>query len=199
MILGWAKKDQQEVISLEEYIREFEPSDLSSNSVAFDIQKLNWLNGVYIRKLSIEQLKTHILPFVSTNFPLEKLEEVLPLIQERLVTLADFDQLTKFFYTTPNYEPTSLLQKNVSKELVIEELKATIDSIQSLTIWSLPHLEKAIRNLQEKNDWHKGQFFMMLRIAATGEKATPPLFATMIVLGQDLLITRLQEALNKLV
>jgi hypothetical protein len=57
-----------------------------------------------------------------------------------------------------------LLQKNVSKELVIEELKATIDSIQSLTIWSLPHLEKAIRNLQEKNDWHKGQFFMMLRL-----------------------------------
>lgn len=198
MILGWAKKDQEEVISLEEYIKEFDPSDLSSNSVAFDIKKLDWLNGVYIRKLSSEQLKEKITPFIAEDFPWEKIDLVLPLIQERLVTLADFNQLTKFFYGAIDYETELLLKKASSKELVTLELNETIESIESLTNWSLEKLEVAIRELQEQKDWHRGQFFMMLRIAVTGEKATPPLFETMIVLGKDLVINRLKEALNKL-
>ena len=198
MILGWAKKDQEEVISLDEYIKEFEPSDLSSNSVAFDIKKLNWLNGVYIRKLSSEQLKEKITPFVPQNFPAEKVDQILPLIQERLVTLADFEQLTKFFYGPINYETDLLLKKADSKELVILELNETIKEIEVLANWNVVELEKQIMGLQEKKDWHRGQFFMMLRIAVTGEKATPPLFDTMVVLGQELVISRLKEALDKL-
>lgn len=197
MILGWAKKDQEEVISLEEYIREFEPSDLSSNSVAFDLQKLNWLNGVYIRKLSPEQLQEKIMPFVPADFPKEKLSKVLPLIQERLVTLGDFEGLTKFFYAPINYEASLLLKKS-DVNGVDEQLKQVISLLESLKTWSVEALETGIRDLQEKKDWHKGQFFMMLRIAATGEKATPPLFETMEVLGRDLLLSRLHEALNKI-
>ncbi len=197
MILGWAKKDQEEVISLDEYIREFEPSDLSSNSVAFDLQKLNWLNGVYIRKLSPEQLQEKIMPFVPADFPKEKLSQVLPLIQERLVTLGDFTELTKFFYAPISYEANLLLKKS-SVEGVTEQLEQVVALIESSKEWSVESLETGIRKLQEKNDWHKGQFFMMLRIATTGEKATPPLFETMEVLGRDLLLSRLDEALAKI-
>ncbi len=199
MILGWAKKDQEEVISLQEYIQEFEPSDLSSNSVAFDLKKLNWLNGVYIRKLDDQQLKERILPFVDQNFPSNKLDQVLPLVKERLVTLGDFNELTKFFYAPISYETDLLLKKSESPEMVIEQIKATRQVVQSLSNWSLEDLEAAIRELQEKNNWHKGQFFMMLRIAITGEKATPPLFETMLVIGKDLLLIRLEEAMNKLI
>lgn len=198
MILGWAKKDQEEVISLEEYIKEFDPSDLSSNSVAFDIKKLDWLNGVYIRKLSTEQLKEKIAPFISEDFPADKIEQVLPLIQERLVTLADFNLLTKFFYGDITYETDLLLKKADSKEIVVQELNETISLIESLSDWSLTSLEEKIRGLQEKKEWHRGQFFMMLRIAVTGEKATPPLFETMIVLGRELILSRLHQALTKL-
>ncbi len=198
MILGWARKNQEEVMTLEDYINEFDPSDLSSNSVAFDIVKLNWLNGVYIRKLSLEQLEEKITPFVPVTFPKEKLAAVLPLIQERLVTLGDFEILTKFFYGDLNYETDLLLKKAESKELVIKQLETAIGAINSLKSWSLVDLETSIHTLQEKNDWHRGQFFMMLRLAVTGEKATPPLFETMFVIGKDLIIKRLEEALNKL-
>jgi len=198
MILGWAKKDQEEIISLDEYIQEFEPSDLSSNSVAFDLKKLDWLNGVYIRKLSLGQLKEKIKPFIAQEFPADKIDQVLPLIQERLVTLADFNQLTKFFYSAINYETDLLLKKADSKELVLEELKQTIELLEVLPAWSLENLEEGIRGLQEEKDWHRGQFFMMLRIAVTGEKATPPLFETMMVIGKELVIFRLKEAINKL-
>jgi glutamyl-tRNA synthetase len=199
MILGWARENQEEVLSLDEYVQEFDPSDLSSNSVAFDIKKLDWLNGVYIRKLNSAQLKEKIMPFIGADFPKEKIEEVLPLVQERLVTLADFDQLTKFFHGDISYETELLLKKADSKELVVAQLNETIALLNSLGDFVLTTLEEQIRGLQEKKDWHRGQYFMMLRIAVTGEKATPPLFETMIVLGKDLLLTRLQQALNKLV
>jgi len=199
MILGWAKKDQEEVISLEEYIKEFEPSDLSSNSVAFDIMKLNWLNGVYIRKLNQEQLKEKIKIFIPEDFPADKIDKVLPLIHERLITLADFAQLTKFFYKPIDYSIDLLMKKADSIDLVKKELEETINLIKSLSTWSLLTLEEGIRNLQEKNNWHRGQYFMMLRIATTGEKATPPLFDTMEVLGKELLISRLEDAVKKLI
>lgn len=197
MILGWAKKDQEEVISLKEYIQEFEPSDLSSNSVAFDLVKLNWLNGVYIRKLSLEELAKRIEPFVAAEFPKQKLAAVLPLIHERLVTLADFNELTKFFYLPISY-PVELLLKKADQALVKTQLQAVLAAFANLPAWNTAELEQSIRFLQEKNDWHRGQFFMMLRIAATGEKATPPLFETMEVLGRELLLARLKQALDQL-
>ncbi len=197
MILGWAKSDQEEVMSLQEYIREFEPSDLSSNSVAFDLVKLNWLNGVYIRKLSLEELADRIKPFVPAAFPSQKLMAVLPLIQERLVTLADFADLTKFFYGTISYDATVLLKK-ATPELVIMQLQQTVSLLQAMNTWDTATIETAIRQLQEEKDWHKGQYFMMLRLAVTGEKATPPLFETMQVIGKDVVLERLQQALTLL-
>jgi glutamyl/glutaminyl-tRNA synthetase len=82
MILGWAKKIKKR-LSVYQIYQEFDPSDLSSNCVAFDMKKLNWLNGVYIRQLSHVELKERILPFVPSEFPMDKLDQVLPLIQER--------------------------------------------------------------------------------------------------------------------
>lgn len=197
MILGWAKSDQEEVISLAEYIKEFEPSDLSSNSVAFDLVKLNWLNGVYIRKLELAELAQRIQPFVPVDFPKELVEPVLPLIQERLVTLADFASLTHFFHGQINYD-AALLLKKADNDLVKQQLAETIAVVEQLPAWSDEALEQSIRQLQEAHDWHKGQYFMMVRIAITGEKATPPLFATMRVLGRDLLLERLALAAQQL-
>lgn len=194
MILGWAKSDQAEVMSLQEYIQEFEPSDLSSNSVAFDLVKLNWLNGVYIRKLSIQELADRIKPFVPSEFPNEKLTAVLPLIQERLVTLADFGGLTKFFYGVIAHD-TQLLLKKATPELVSAQLQQTLALLEAVTTWETTAIESTIRQIQEEKDWHKGQYFMMLRLAVTGEKATPPLFETMQVLGQAMVLERLQQAL----
>ncbi len=198
MILGWAREDQQEIMTLEEYIAAFDPKDLSSNSVAFDLRKLDWMNGVYIRRLSIAELAERIKPFVPATFPLEQLTAVLPLIQERLVTLADFAELTSFFTGEISYEPQLLLKKAANPELVQQQLQATIATLEAAAAWTDPALERAIRQLQEQHDWHKGQYFMMLRIAVTGQKATPPLFATMEVIGRDLVLARLRQALTSL-
>ena len=199
MILGWAREDQEEIMTLDEYVQEFEPSDLSSNSVAFDMRKLDWMNGVYIRRLTVEELADCIKPFVPETFPKDRLLAVLPLIQERLVTLADFAALTNFFFGEISYDVALLSKKAPSSELVREQLELTIKALESAASWNDPSIETAVRQLQESHDWHKGQYFMMLRIAVTGEKATPPLFATMEVIGRDLVLSRLRQAQQKLV
>jgi glutamyl-tRNA synthetase len=199
MILGWARKDQKEIMSLEEYIEAFDPRDLSVNSVVFDVKKLDWLNGIYIRKLDRPELKKRLQPFIPPAFPHQKIDSILDLVYERLVTLADFAELTDFFYKEIDYSTATLLKKAQDQPgLVDEQIQETKRVIASLDVVDANSLEKCIRRLQEKHDWHKGQYFMMLRIAMTGRTATPPLFETMAVLGKDLILERLDLALKRL-
>jgi len=199
MILGWARKDQKEIMSLEDYIEAFDPRDLSVNSVVFDVKKLDWLNGIYIRKLDRPELKKRLQPFIPPAFPHQKIDSILDLVYERLVTLADFAELTDFFYKEIDYSTTTLLKKAQDQPgLVDEQIQETKRVIASLDVVDANSLEKCIRQLQEKHDWHKGQYFMMLRIAMTGRTATPPLFETMAVLGKDLILERLDLALKRL-
>jgi glutamyl-tRNA synthetase len=197
MILGWARDDEVEIMSMDEYIEEFDPRDLSSKPVAFDIKKLNWINGVYIRKLSIEELSNKLVKFLPNNFPKEKLNQILPLIQDRLEVLTDIVDLTDFFCQTPTVEAGLLLKKSDSSEVKnqLELTKKVLGNIDDKD-WGLAQIEKEIRNLQESNDWKRGQYFMMLRIAATGKKATPPLFETIEVIGKKEIVDRFDNAIK---
>lgn len=193
MILGWAKADQQEIMTLQEYIAEFDPKDVSVKSVAFDLQKLDWLNGVYIRKLPQAELIQRLQPFLPTDFPKEKITAILPLVAERLVRLSDIESLTDFFYRDIALDLNELSKKTDAATLV-QQLAATEESLAALSDWSHTEIERVIRTLQEQHAWHKGQYFMMLRLAVTGKKATPPLFETIAVLGQNETLQRLQTA-----
>lgn len=194
MILGWTPKDQREILSLEEYITEFDPKDISPKSVVFDLQKLAWLNGVYIRKLSNQELKQRLQPFLPSDLPQEKLDTMLPLVFERLSKLSDIEELTAFFYRPIELDPQQLL-KSATPELVKDELIKTKEVITSLTQWSVQELETSIRSLQEKHEWKKKQYFMMLRVAVTGKTATPPLFETIQLIGKETIIDRLDSAI----
>jgi glutamyl-tRNA synthetase len=196
MILGWTPKDQRDIVTLEEYINEFDPKDISKKSVAFDIDKLNWLNGIYIRKMWDEDkagLVSRLESFMPSDFPQAKLDQILPLIYERLERLSDIEELSSFFYRGIEMDK-SLLLKKADEELVskqLDELYAGLNEIK----WKVSEIEKVIRELQAKNDYKKNQYFMMVRIAVTGKKATPPLFETMEVLGKELTLKRLETAL----
>lgn len=196
MILGWTPKDQRDIVTLEEYINEFDPKDLSKKSVAFDIDKLNWLNGIYIRKMWEEDkdsLIEKLTKFLPSDFPQNKLNQILPLIYERLEKLSDVEELSSFFYQDIEVDQALLLKKG-DKELVEKQLNQLISAL-SEDDWTVANIEQVIRGLQEDHQYKKNQFFMMVRIAVTGKKATPPLFETMEVLGKELTLERLKTAL----
>jgi glutamyl-tRNA synthetase len=197
MILGWTPKDQRDIVSLDEYIQEFDPKDLSKKSVAFDIDKLDWLNGIYIRKMWDEDrdsLLSRLEQFLPADFPQDKLDAILPLIYERLERLSDIEELSDFFYR-PIEVDQSLLLKKADATLVQTQLDQLAIALAAID-WNVAAIEKVIRAIQEQYDYKKNQFFMMVRIAVTGKKATPPLFETMEVLGKEMTIKRLQSALK---
>ena len=193
MILGWTPKDQREILTLAEYVQEFEPEGISAKSVVFDLQKLKWMNGVYIRELSEAKFIERSQPFLPTDFPQEKADLILPLIHERLETLDQIEDLTSFFYRSIEVEQKVLLKKG-DVELVENELELTERVLKAVSEWTVEAVEQAIRDLQEKYDWHRGQYFMMLRTAVTGRKVSPPLFETIHALGQEKTLQRLVQA-----
>ncbi len=197
MILGWTPKDQRDLVSLDEYIREFDLGDLHPSSVVFDLQKLDWLNGQYIRQLSDQELLTLLEPFLPTGLSLALLEQILPLIKERLVRLDQVEELTEFFYKQVSVTKELLSPKNNPDECA-NQLTTVLDQLKQITEWTTPHLESSIRQVQSDHAWSKSHFFMLLRLAITGKKATPPLFETMAVMGKELTLARLEAALTTL-
>lgn len=196
MILGWAPKDEQEILTLDQYIEQFDPADISSKSVVFDLDKLNWINGIYIRALDDSVLAEKLQSYLPIDFPQDLLSKVLPLIKERLVTLSDIEKLSTFFYREIQV-PQELLLKKADADLVSKQLQLTHKKLSQAEVWNTPTIEEVIRELQTENEWKRSQYFMMLRIAVTGESATPPLFETMEVIGKEKVLDRIKNALSK--
>lgn len=189
----WNHPQGKEIFSLEEFVSLFDYKKLHIQAPVVDLQKLDWYNGIYIREhLSEDQLLDHLKPFLPSDWPLDHLKPIIPLIKDRLVKLSDIKDLVDFFFQ--DIEPDhNLLLKKADQELVTDQLTATTTKLKQLPDWDLANIESAIRGLQEQHDWHKSQFFMLLRLASTGKTATPPLFETIQVLGKDKTLTRLNK------
>jgi glutamyl-tRNA synthetase len=201
-LLGWSHPEGKELFSLEEFLQTMQLTRVQKTGPVFDLDKLNWYNGVYIRKMVAEQgleaLATKLWEegFVPEDMNEELMKKVLPLVYERLVTLQDFASLTDFFVHEAIVDVELLLKKG-NRELVREELEKTIPKLQETTP-TAEEFEATIRKLGEQNGYKKAQYFMMLRIAVTGKKATPPLFETMLALGKEQTIARLEKVLQLL-
>jgi glutamyl-tRNA synthetase len=192
-LLGWSHPESKEIFSFDEFLHVMSLDRIQKTGPVFDLQKLDWMNGVYIRNLSAEELKKRLEPYFPADFPQEKYDQIIPLVVERLVTLKDIEELTSFFYRPVSADPTVLTKKSSAAE-VAEQLTQTINKIQNISEWSLDTLETSIRGLQEEKEYKKSQYFMMVRVSVTGRQATPPLFETMMVLGKDVVLERLQNA-----
>lgn len=197
MILGWTHPTQKELLTMDEYVAAFEPTDVSKNSVAFDLKKLAWINGQYIRKLPQTQLEEKLKPFVPAAFPQDKLSRAVELITERLERLDQFDELTNYIYSPITHEKDVLL-KRATTELVMEQLSELHTVLSAVATWDIAAIETVIRSLQESNDWKKKQFFMLCRVVGTGRSATPPLFEILELIGQEVVLERIALAKKSL-
>jgi glutamyl-tRNA synthetase len=194
MLLGWSHPEGKEFITLEEFIKDFSMERMQQTGPIFDLDKLNWMNGKYLREhLTEAELLSRLTSWLPTDCTPDMARNILPLVRERLITLADWEMLTAFFYRDITHS-AELLTKKADAPLVKEQLALTQAAIDNLPSWDTPSLETALRSLQEQHEWKKSQYFMMIRVSVTGQTATPPLFETMEALGKDRTITRLQQA-----
>ena len=199
---AWTHPRAKEVFTLQEVMPFFDLKDLHIQGPIVDLAKLDWYNGLYIRQLTPDQLFSRLQRgnFIPQDCSPDLALKIIPLIHERLVKLSEFEELTSFFYRSIDYDPQLLLKKKATSDLVKEQILTTLESLDSLDHknWSREKIEEKIRTISHHKEWKPSQYFMMLRIAVTGRKATPPLFETMEVLGRDLTLSRLKDVLSKL-
>jgi glutamyl-tRNA synthetase len=191
-LMGWSHPEKKDIFSLDEFLKLFTLERITLTAPVYDIEKLNWLNGQYIRSLSDADLTGRLASFIPADCPQNLVPKILPLIKERLVTLRDFESLTDFFY-----RDIAVDQSVLTKKSTLEEVKAQLEATRTLLegieekSWTHENLEDKVRSLAIEKAWKPSQFFMMLRVAVTGKTATPPLFETIEVLGREKTLARL--------
>jgi glutamyl-tRNA synthetase len=180
ILLGWAPKDNRELFTLPEFVEAFDPKGFQKANPVFNRVKLDWFNGQYLRRLSLDDLN---FQFTIFNLQFAKLEKekqmaITKLIQDRIVKLTDINTLAKFFWGTPKVDK-DLLGKNYKEHL----LKAVEAIKKDLPLDQVPM----------QNNFKVGDFFMDLRIAITGSKFTPPINESIAILGKEESLKRLRK------
>jgi glutamyl-tRNA synthetase len=206
-LLGWSLDDKTELLSMQELIANFSLDRVSKTAAIFNREKLDWMNGVYIRSLSLDDFTQRVLPFLDKDLPIEVkrplsveyVKKMLPLIQERAKTLAEVSELTLFLFVDElSYEPDLLIAKKMDKESTLKALEASLEKLGQIPVFGEESLEAILRPLAEELALKTGQLFGTLRVAVTGRTMAPPLFQTMAVLGKERCLNRIKEALVKL-
>ena len=206
VLLGWSLDDKTEVMPVSAMIENFTLDRVGKPAAIFDVEKLAWMNGVYLRELSTGELADAMLPYLERDLPPDLqpvdrayLEEIAPLLQERLKLLSESAEMTRYFFEQqPDYDPATLVQRGMTEEEAVSALtlaRARLDSSQD---FSAPALEEILRAAGEELGLTPRRFFGALRVAATGRSVSPPLFETMEVLGPDRVLSRLGWAIEAL-
>src|SRR3989339_2008431 len=194
----WNHPDGQEIFTLKEFEKAFElepfKMEVKSQGARFDIRKLEWMNGEYIRKMPDEELTKRLQEFLVDHPAKDRIAPLVPLIKERIKKLSDFIPLTDFLFEKPEYDLSifeKLKIKNLNEVLnkVFEDLKVMEKP------WKSENFEKTFRNFAEKSGLKAGDVFQLIRVAVSGQIVTPPLFESVKILGEDEVIERVNEAL----
>ncbi|HEY55703.1 MAG TPA: glutamate--tRNA ligase [Dehalococcoidia bacterium] len=206
-LIGWSLDDKTELMSRQELIDNFSLERIGKTGAIFNREKLDWMNGVYIRKLTAEEFFEAVQPYIMEDLDAGKaliedeeyVRAVLPLVQERARTLLEVVELTRFFFVDQlEYAPGLLIGKNMDKAATAKALKAAQDKLKPLKPFDTDSLEAVLRPLAPELGLKTGQLFAALRVAVTGRTAAPPLFDTMAVLGKERCLKRIEAALAKL-
>ena len=206
-LLGWSLDDKTEIFALAELVANFSLERVSRTGAIFNRDKLNWMNGAYIRSLSLDDFTQRTLPFLENGLPagvrrplsIDYVGQVMPLIQERARTLAEVPELTAFFFTDElDYEPGLLIVKKMDRESSVQALEAARQRLSPLQAFDTVSLEAVLRPLAAELELKTGQLFGTLRVAVTGRTVAPPLFETMSVLAKERSLERVGAALDKL-
>ncbi len=206
-LLGWATGTEEEVLSLDEIVERFDIREVHKGGAVFDRERLEWLNGQWIRRLSADDLIDRLRPFVQKELDAgriermptdEELRALLPVIQERLPTLSAIGALVGFLWVDAlDLDPEVLVPRRWDAATTIEGLGAARETIAAVgdVAFEADELEPPLRALAERRGWKAGDLFMAIRVAVTGRTATPPLFDTLVALRRERVLERLDRAI----
>ncbi|MDO8736323.1 MAG: glutamate--tRNA ligase [Thermoleophilia bacterium] len=204
-LLGWSFDGETTLFSIEELVEKFSLERVGNTAAVFDGEKFIWMNGHYIREMSEGELASRIIEYLAgsdlAGLPgsdgKPTVAELVPLVQEKMKTLADFAALTDFFFLPLVFEEKALgkLMKDANALPVLESVVAAITSLDT---FSLESIEERLRAEAEAMELKLGKFLQPIRIAVSGKTITPGMFETLAMLGREESIERLKAAIIRL-
>lgn len=194
--MGWTMPDERDEFTLAEFTAALELDRVTLGGPVFDLDKLRWLNGRYLRALDVDSLLARL-----RSGPLGDayLRAVVPLVHERVDTLEQFFDYAQFFFVGDLAYDAEARARLVPKKRSPSDTAAVLgrlleEDLDPLLDWRAEEIEKVLRGFCERTGWAARELFMPVRIAVTGRAATPPLFETMEVLGREVCRRRLRRA-----
>lgn len=200
--MGWNDGTEQEIFSREELIEKFSLERVQRSGARFDEQRLLWLNGQWIRRLSLDDLYSRVekyWPEAAKQASEDDRRAVLALVQDRLKTLAELPLLTTYFFAEPTPD-WSMIEgnkqlKKLNRPEHVELLQAALGALES-SDFTPEALQDTLNNLLETTGQKPGVLFSLIRFAITWAPFSPGLPETMAVLGRDDTLNRLKTAIN---
>lgn len=201
-LIGWNPGSEKEIFSVDELIKEFSLQKTQKSGAIFNIEKLNWLNGQYIKKMAIDELTEKCIPYLK-NYELriknkEKLKKIIKIQQERMGKLSEAGKGIDYFFKEPKYEKELLIWKDSFKEKTSAHLEQLLKILCDIKDSDFNHekIKNAIWNYAEEQG--RGNVLWPFRTALTGLEKSPDPFAIAEILGKEKTIKRLQNAIAKI-
>lgn len=201
VLIGWAPGEgsDQEIFTRQELIEKFSLERINNASGRFDYNKLDWMNGEYIRKLPLEQFITSCRPFLTAAGLVEseaRFCQVAALVQERVKTLKEVPPMVEFLFKNSfERDIAGMYGKGIDADKAREILRLVREGLAAVTDFNHTAVEAVLRPIAEKLGLKAGPAFGVVRVAVTGKKVTPPLMESMAALGKQECLRRIDETL----
>ena len=194
-LIGWSSGTEDEIFSLDELVQRFRIDQVQTAGGKWDRDRLNFFNGVWIRRLSDDDLLRRLDPFLPPEWDRALVRATVPLIKERMVTLAEAKDLIAFLFTgTLEHDRTLLVPKKRGPHDTVTALSRITVALRYLEPFTAERIEQAIAAVATDAGWSVRDLTMAIRAAVTGRKVGPPLYESMALLGKERAVHRLEQA-----
>jgi glutamyl-tRNA synthetase len=200
LLLGWQPEDDNEVIKMDKAAKKFDITEINKTQVKFDLDKLKWLNGEYIRQKSLDEIYPFIAEEAKKNdidiHSIDKstLDKILELYKIRIKMFSEFFELTDFFFTDNYTIDEKGQRKFLDKDEAKENLMLALEELKKIDDFSHDKLEESYRTLAEKHEIKTSKIIHPTRMAISGKTKGAGLFEIMELLGKDTVIKRIEKA-----
>jgi glutamyl-tRNA synthetase len=188
-LLGWGYDESTTFMTTDELVERFALERVSKNPAVFDEQKLRWMDGRYMRELSVEELHRRLEEFYGRAIPIE----IVEISREKMQTLADFWPLAGTLVEQPSDFDAKAWQQWGSSP----HLRTVFDTLSEVEDWEAGQLEAALREIVEREGVKPKEIFQPVRVALTGTTVSPGIFESLSALGRAESLSRLEKALHK--
>ena len=193
-LMGWSYGDDREIFTLDEMIEVFDIKKVSLGGPVFDLTKLTWLNQTYMHKMDDDSFVDYIRNKIFSD---KYIREMKPLVLERMSRFEQFVDKNSFFFNGAlDYSSVDLVPKKKEKKEIRNMLKELAEKLDDLYTWNAEAIGELLMAHKNELEWKPRDYFMTVRLVATGRKDSPPLNETLEVLGREIVRFRVRDAVK---